>query len=93
MFWLPHMSDLPDGFVTASHAVLFQETEATHCDACGERLDPAEEDEGHVVSGRGLLVWTRGEERRYQEPPLCPGCAAAIGLSALQRWEIEEEEG
>ena len=48
---------------------------------------------GPHVTGRGLLVWTRGGERRYQEPPLCSGCAAAIGVSALQRWEIEEEEG
>lgn len=47
----------------------------------------------HMPSGRGLLVWARGDERRYQEPPLCPRCAAAIGMSALQRWEIEEEEG
>jgi len=48
---------------------------------------------GPHVAGRGLLVWSRGGERRYQEPPLCSGCAAAIGVSALQRWEIEEEEG
>jgi hypothetical protein len=87
------MSDLPKGFVSASHAVLFQQTEAQRCDVCAEALDGQEDEEGHQVRGRGLLVWTRGDERRAQEPPLCPGCASAIGLSALQRWEIEEEEG
>ena len=89
------MSEPPNGFVTASHAVLFQEEAAKRCDVCGEDLsaDEAEAEEGYDVRGRGLLVWTRGEERRYQEPPLCPSCAAAIGVSALTRWEIEEEEG
>jgi hypothetical protein len=88
------MSDLPKGFVTASHAVLFKDDEAAQCDVCGEQVEASDEPgEGFDVHGRGLLVWARGEERRYQEPPLCPGCAAAIGVSALQRWEIEEEEG
>ncbi|MBX3192925.1 MAG: hypothetical protein KF819_38425 [Labilithrix sp.] len=90
------MSELPKGFVTASHAVLFQENEAVRCDVCAGALESAgsdDLDEGYDVHGSGLLVWTRGEERRYQEPPLCPACAAAIGVSALQRWEIEEEEG
>ena len=89
------MSELPKGFVTAGHAVLFQDTEAHRCDVCSELL-ASDDDDDHVgadVRGRGLLVWSRGEERRYQEPPLCPACAAAIGVTALQRWEIEEEEG
>jgi len=90
------MSTLPKGFVTASHAILFSEAGQNRCDVChGEIADDDDDDTdvGHQVAGRGLLVWTRGEERRYQEPPLCPSCASAIGLSALQRWEIEEEEG
>ena len=62
------------------------------CDACSELLE-TESDDGYCVQGRGLLVWARGDERRYQEPPLCAACAAAIGVSALARWEIEEEEG
>jgi hypothetical protein len=89
------MSELPKiaGFVTAGHAVLFEDAEARRCDVCASALadDDADGDEG--VSGRGLLVWSRGDERRYQEPPLCASCATAIGVSALQRWEIEEEEG
>jgi hypothetical protein len=92
------MSELPEGFVTASHGVLFEDHETHRCDVCAELLsasEDADEDEGsgYDVTGRGLLVWSRGEERRYQEPPLCAACAAAIGVSALQRWEIEEEEG
>jgi hypothetical protein len=89
-----HMSDLPKGFVTAGHAALFQDISQSCCDVCAAPMaSEAADDEGQAVSGRGLLVWARGEERRYQEPPLCPSCASAIGLSALQRWEIEEEEG
>lgn len=92
------MSELLKGFVTAGHAILFEDDEAHRCDVCAEMLaegdqaaDSADSDTG--VTGHGLLVWSRGEERRYQEPPLCASCAAAIGVSALQRWEIEEEEG
>lgn len=87
------MSDLPKGFVTASHTVLFEDTDAARCDVCGETVASEDEDEGFDVKGRGLLVWTRGDERRCYEPPLCPSCAGAIGVSALSRWEIEEEEG
>lgn len=81
------MSELPKGFVTASHAVLFQEPEANRCDVCGATLD------GEGETSRGLLVWSRGEERRYTEPPLCQTCATAVGVTALHRWEIEEDEG
>ena len=93
------MSELPKGFVTAGHAVLFQDVEANRCDVCTETLETTDsalhdaDDAGYDVRGRGLLVWSRGEERRYQEPPLCASCAAAIGVTALQRWEAEEDEG
>jgi hypothetical protein len=95
------MSELPKGvvagFVTAGHAVLFQDNEAHRCDVCADAVATADDDDsddsGYDVRGRGLLVWSRGEERRYQEPPLCASCAAAIGVSALRHWEIEEEEG
>lgn len=85
------MSEQPKGFVTASHAVLF-EKEEERCTVCSERLGD-DEDDATAIRGRGLLVWTRGDERRYEEPHLCPGCASAIGVSALQRWETEEDEG
>lgn len=77
--------------VTASHSILF-ETADERCSVCSEQLEPDDGD-GVGIRGRGLLVWTRGEERRYEEPQLCPACASAIGVSALQRWEIEEDEG
>ena len=84
---------LKTNFFTVGHTVLFADTEANRCDVCAETVAKEDEDEGFDVNGRGLLVWSRGDERRYQEPPLCSSCAAAIGVSALQRWEIEEEEG
>ncbi len=85
------MSELPKGFVSASHAILF-ETDEARCSVCSEQLAD-DDDDLELPSGRGLLVWTRGDERRYEEPKLCPSCASAIGVTALQRWEIEEDEG
>jgi hypothetical protein len=87
------MSELPKGFVTASHSVLFEDHDGHRCDVCKHSLGTPADEDGLSVCGRGVFVWARGEERRYQEQPLCPACAAAIGVSALQRWEIEEEEG
>jgi hypothetical protein len=57
---------------------------AFECDACGKSIDGE-------PAGRGLYVWTRGEEIRYEEPPLCASCANAIGLAALAQWELEED--
>jgi hypothetical protein len=55
------------------------------CDACGKWIvgEPG---------GAGLFVWTRGDEVRYEEPPLCEECASEIAVGALLRWETEEEE-
>jgi hypothetical protein len=80
-------------FTSATHEVLFDADDARDaCDVCGERvLD--DEDGGPALSGRGLYLWTRGEETRHEEAPLCPSCASALGLTALARWEIDEEEG
>ena len=36
----------------------------------------------------GLFMWTRGSETRLEEPPLCPGCAAAIDMTAVARWRF-----
>jgi len=79
-------------FVRLSHGVLFEEPATDQCDVCGATVSE-DDDDGYAVPGRGLYVWSRGEERRFDEPPLCPSCAAAVGLSAMARWEIEEEEG
>ena len=55
------------------------------CDACGE---PVAGD-----AGSGLLIFARGDETIYEEPPLCAKCSVAIGVTALVRWAEEEEEG
>jgi hypothetical protein len=79
---------------TATHEALFQPVEAHRCDACGVSL-PGEGDasEGYGVAGQGVYMWTRGDEVRFEHVPLCASCASAIGMTALARWEIEEEEG
>ncbi|MGO8998308.1 MAG: hypothetical protein ACLQVI_33740 [Polyangiaceae bacterium] len=82
-------------YAVLGHEVLFGEADAANrCDVCGEAVDE-DTGEGHAVPGRALYLWSRGAEERarHDEPPLCPSCAAALGLSALGRWEIEEEEG
>ena len=55
------------------------------CDHCGVEF------EGEP-GGAGLLLWTRGEEVRFEEPPLCEECAAAIAVGAFIKWETEEED-
>jgi hypothetical protein len=55
------------------------------CDACGKWI------EGEP-GGAGLFVWTRGDEVRYEEPPLCESCASEITVGALLRSDTEEEE-
>ena len=77
----------------ASHDVLFVETPSTVCDACGRPLGEGEPAEGFEIPGRGVYLWTRGEETRVETVQLCASCASAIGMTALARWEIEEEEG
>jgi hypothetical protein len=56
------------------------------CDVCDEPI------EGEPT-GRGLYMWTRGDEVRFEEPALCAQCATAIGVTALAAWAVEEEEG
>lgn len=58
------------------------------CDHCGKRFSGA-------PGGSGLLLWTRGDEVRYEEPPLCEECAEQITVGALIKWSSEDgdEEG
>jgi hypothetical protein len=65
---------------------------AVECDACAGPVVP-DEDDGYSLPGEGVYLWTRGDEVRFERAPLCASCAAAIGMAALARWEIEEEEG
>jgi hypothetical protein len=77
-----------------SHEDLFVERSATRCDACGGALaaDAADPERSYGLPGRGFYMWARGAEVRFEEAPLCSSCASAIGMTALARWEIEEEE-
>jgi hypothetical protein len=86
---------LRNAFSSLSHDALFASAETANdaCDVCGEKVADEDDEDGYSMSGRGLYIWTRGDETRREEPPLCPACAAALGLSALARWEIDEEEG
>ena len=54
------------------------------CDACGEEIEG-------VPAGSGLFLWTRGEEVRYEEPPLCEQCAYAIAVGGTLQMDVEEE--
>jgi hypothetical protein len=85
-----------EGYVVVSHESLFDSSSPVErCDACGSVLPPPtdEDDAGYSVRGMGVYHWVRGTEARFEKVPLCPSCAAAIGMTALARWEIEEEEG
>ena len=55
------------------------------CDMCGEHFDGE-------PAGSGLFMWSRGDELRFEEPPLCDTCAQNGTLDALTRGEAEEEE-
>jgi hypothetical protein len=55
------------------------------CDSCGKSF------EGEPA-GAGLFLWTRGDEVRYEEPPLCEDCASEITVGALVKWDAEDEE-
>jgi hypothetical protein len=84
-----------DELVVASHEALFQAEGDPRCDACDAALPPPDDgdDDDFRIPGQGVYLWTRGDERRFEKAPLCAECASAIGMTALARWEIEEEEG
>jgi hypothetical protein len=78
---------------SAGHEALFECAASARCDACGEPLDEGGGEEGYGVPGSGVYMWKRGDDVHFEPAPLCSFCAAAIGMTALARWEIEEEEG
>jgi hypothetical protein len=59
------------------------------CNVCAEVV---EQDDESLV-GKAFFFRHRGEQPEYETEAVCASCAVAIGLSALHRWEIEEEEG
>jgi hypothetical protein len=60
------------------------------CDICGEPIAAGDDDD---FVGKGVFLSVRGDEVRYEDAPLCTPCATAIGINALIRAEIEEDEG
>ncbi len=61
-------------------------TESSYtCDSCGGAFA------GRPASA-GLYVWTRGDEVRYEEPPLCEACGPKLALGALLSWAADFEE-
>ncbi|HVW26188.1 MAG TPA: hypothetical protein VHC69_12515 [Polyangiaceae bacterium] len=58
--------------------------DVVNCDACGEPIEGS-------PAGSGLFLWTRGDEVRYEEPPLCERCACAIAVGGMLAFEGEEE--
>jgi predicted RNA-binding Zn-ribbon protein involved in translation (DUF1610 family) len=55
------------------------------CDMCGQSF-------AGPPAGSGLLMWTRGTEVRYEEPPLCETCGGRVAVGALMQWLADEEE-
>ena len=66
-----------------------EEGEQALCDACNTPLDLADVEE----QGKGVFLWVRGDQRRYDEVPLCSNCGTAIGMAVLARYAMEEDEG
>ena len=56
------------------------------CDFCERHFEG-------TPAGSGLFLWSRGDEYRFEEPPLCEECAMRISVGAVLKWESEEEEG
>lgn len=78
-----------DGGPIALRASLEPEDEKkapVSCDACGEPIEGS-------PAGSGLFLWTRGDEVRYEEPPLCERCAYAIAVGGTLQLGSEDEEG
>jgi hypothetical protein len=79
--------------IAIGHEALFGEVPSLRCDICGEATPEGETTDGYGIPGRGVYLSARGDEVRLESVPLCASCASAIGMTALARWEIEEEEG
>jgi hypothetical protein len=80
------LSVAADGVAEAALRAGQERATEQRCDACDRPLDGE-------PAGRGLYMWTRGDEVRFEEPALCDECATAIGVTALAAWSVEEEEG
>ena len=39
----------------------------------------------------GLFMWTRGDDVRYDEPPLCNACFGALCVTGQPMWPFDDE--
>jgi hypothetical protein len=72
---------------TLTQRQLFEVSEDRCCDVCGVVVDEDDED-----ASTALYIWTRGDETRYEQPPICAKCGPALGLAQVRRWAIEDDE-
>jgi hypothetical protein len=87
------MGNASRDFVAASHEILFASSDEILCDACGGAIHAQESADEAPPNGQATYLWARGDETTLEHVPLCASCASVIGMTALARWEIEEEEG
>lgn len=43
------------------------------------------------AAAKGLFMWTRGEDIRFEEPPLCGRCSGSVSISAFLSWPWEDD--
>ncbi len=55
------------------------------CDHCGRSFSGP-------PAGSGLYIWTRGDEIRYEEPPLCDDCALTLSTAAMMVFSFEGDD-
>lgn len=55
---------------------IVMDDDSVRCDACSEPI------EGEPF-GQGMYLWSRGDEVRSENAPLCESCSTAIGMAAL----------
>jgi hypothetical protein len=63
-----------------------QSDQPVRCHVCKAEI------EGEV-GAHGFILVLRDDVPRFERPPLCERCAHAIGISAITRYDEEEEEG
>jgi hypothetical protein len=87
----PFLSAAADEIALAALRERRQEHEC--CDLCDAPLPSASAPLEESSQSAGLYMWSRGDERRFEEPPICASCASSIGVSAWVRWTQGEDDG
>jgi hypothetical protein len=79
-------------FISASYEELPRIAQVPVVEAQRYCCDLCDKDCEGMPFGNGLLIWHRGTEMRYDEPPLCEDCASRVTMGALSKWALEDEE-